>query len=309
MIEVYKYGGKVLNSIDNRNYIYDFFKEKISSGIKIVMVVSAFGREGDNFSTENLSKNIELLEDKDKDQIITFGEIYSSLIIKNELLRKGVKVSSVCYDEIGIVCDNSYQNGNIKGINLNYLEELIEKNDIVVVPGFIGQSMEGKIISFGRNTSDLTAVIIGDYFKLPRVNIVKEVDGIYKIDPSKDNNNKLMKKVSYNEMLLLVEAGSDVIAKKTLDFAKDRGVIINICSLNKEEGTIVSEADSEENILFINKDENELKVVFKDMDIFNKLFMGLIKKKILVDDLCIIGNIVYIKGNLNDIYELFGGYL
>ena len=149
------------------------------------MVVSAFGREKDCFSTDNLSKNIESLSEKDKDQIMTFGEVYSSLIIKNELLRENVKVASVSYDEIGIICDNNYQNGNIVGIDMHYLEELIDYNDIVIVPGFIAQSMEDKIISLGRNTSDLTAIIIGDYFKLDKVNIIKDVKGVYKKDPKK----------------------------------------------------------------------------------------------------------------------------
>lgn len=309
MIEVYKYGGNVLKNVNNRSIIYDSFKEKISEGMKIFVVVSAFGREGDSFSTDNLSKNIELLDNRDKDQIMTFGEIYSSLIIKNELLRKGIKVASVSYDEIGIICDNNYQDGNIKGIDLSYLSELIENNDVVVVPGFVGESMEGKIISLGRNTSDLTAVIIGDYFKVEKVNVVKEIAGVYKMDPSKQDNSKLMKEISYDEMLLLVEAGASIIARKTVEYAKDKGVIINICSLDEEKGTIISDVSSNENVLFIDKENDGMKVVFKDMEIFNELFMRLIDKKIKLDNLYIIKNIVYMKGELKEIDKLFYKYL
>ena len=78
MIEVYKYGGNLLKDESNRKCIYEFLKNKKEKGIKIVMVVSAFGREKDSFSTDNLAKNIELLSNRDKDQIMTFGEIYSS---------------------------------------------------------------------------------------------------------------------------------------------------------------------------------------------------------------------------------------
>lgn len=308
MIEVYKYGGTVLNKDENRDYIYKFFEEKIKKGIKIFMVVSAFGREKDCFSTDNLSKNIELLDNIDKDIIMTFGEIYSSLIIKNELKRLNFKVSSVNFDEIGIMCDNNYQNGNIIGVDMSYLKELIEHNDIVVVPGFIGESIEGKIISLGRNTSDLTAFIIGDYFKLNKVNIIKEVDGVYKKDP-KVENSKLIKNISYDEIISLINAGSKMFSLKAIEYAKDKEVMIEIKSLFEEKGSVISNKESNEKILFVNLDKEQIKVVFKGMEIFNEIFKKMINENVKFDELVIDKDIVYIKGDSELIKKLIDGYL
>lgn len=308
MIEVYKYGGNLLKDEDKRKDIYEFLKSKKEIGIKIVMVVSAFGREKDSFSTDNLAKNIELLSNKDKDQVMTFGEIYSSLIIKNELLREGFKVNNLYYDEIGIMCDDNYQDGNIKGINMNYLEEVIESNDVVVVPGFIGESSEGKIISLGRNTSDLTAVIIAKYFNLNKVNIIKEVDGVYKKDPKKEES-KLIKQLSYDEMIALIKAGSKMFSKKTLEYAKDNKVIIEVKGLGKEKGSIISEINSDEDILFVNKEKDEVKIVFKNMNIFNELFKSLVENKIKLEDLIIVNNIVFLKENEGKVMRLIDKYL
>lgn len=308
MIEVYKYGGNVLKSEENRKYIYEFFKNKIEKGIKIFMVVSAFGREKDCFSTDNLSKNIELLNDSDKDLIMTFGEIYSSLIIKNELLRENIKVESARFDEIGIMCDNNYQNGNIKDVNMSYLKELIENNDIVIVPGFIGESKEGKIISLGRNTSDLTAIVIGDYFKLDKINIIKEVDGVYKKDPFIENSKKI-DNISYDKMISLVEAGSKMFSLKSLNFAKKRNIVIEIKSLYNEKGSIISNIESEEKIFFVNCEKEHVKVVFKGMGIFNEIFKELINENIRFDDLIINKDIVYLKGNNGEIKKLIDKYI
>ena len=303
MIEVYKYGGNLLKDEGNRNSIYNFIKYKLEKGIKIVMVVSAFGREKDSFSTDNLSKNIELLSDKDKDQIMTFGEIYSSLIVKNELLREGINASNLYYDEIGILCDNTYQNGNIKDVDMSNLKELLLLNDVIVVPGFIGESSEGKIISLGRNTSDLTGAIIAKELGVDEVNIIKEVDGVFKKDP-KRGESKLIKELSYDEMISLVNAGSKMFAKKTLEYAKDNGVIIKVKGLNKEEGSVISDISSNEDILFVDKDKSEIRVVFKDMNIFNKLFASLIENKLKLDDLTVMNNVIYIKGNQEDIEKV-----
>ena len=273
------------------------------------MVVSAFGREKDYFSTDHLAKNIELLSNYDKDQLMTFGEIYSSLIIKNELLREGIKVNNAYYDEIGITCDNSYQDGNIIGIDMSYLGELINDNDIVVVPGFIGESMEGKIISLGRNTSDLTAVIIAKYFNLDKAYIIKEVNGVYKKDPRIERLDKVIKCVSYDEMISLLNAGSKMFSKKTIKYAKDKKVIIDIRNIDNDEGTIISDTQSDENILFVNKEDNEIKIVFKDMNIFNEIFKVIIDKKIKLDDLIIVKNIVYLKGKNIEIDEILDKYI
>lgn len=308
MIEVYKYGGNILKDENNRKIIYNFIKDKNKNGIKIIMVVSAFGREKDSFSTDNLSKNIDFLSNKDKDQIITFGEIYSSLIIKNELLKEGLKVNSLYYDEIGIFCDNSYQDGNIKHIDMCSLKENIKENDVVVVPGFIGKSNEGKVISLGRNTSDLTGVIIAKYLNLNKVNIIKEVDGVFKKDPKKEKS-KLIKQLSYDEMISLVKAGSKMFSEKTLYYAKENEIEMEVRGLNKEEGTIISKINSDEDIIFVNKENNQISVVFKDMAVFNELFMNLVEHKIKLEDLYVINNIVYLKGNEEHVNLLINNLL
>ena len=303
MIEVYKYGGNLLKDKQTRIEIYKFLKKKKQQGIKIIMVVSAFGRIGDSFSTDSLSKNIELLTDKEKDQIITFGEIYSSYIIKNELLNEKLNVEALQYDEIGIYCDNNYQNGNIEEIEMLYLKDVIDENDIVIVPGFIAKSKEGKIISLGRNTSDLTGVIIAKYFNLEKVNIIKEVEGVFKIDPKKEES-KLLDKVSYDEMNSIILAGSNMFSKKTIDYAKENDVVIEVKGLCKEKGTIISNISSNEDIVFINKEEDKIKVVFKDMELFNKLFKEIASKKIKLDELVIDKNIIYISGANKEIMDL-----
>jgi len=305
MIEVYKYGGNLLKYKENRRKIYKFIKERISKGNKLFIVVSALGRKGDYFSTDNLSENTQLLSNSEKDRVMTFGEIYSSLIIKNELLKEDVKVTSVDYNEIGIICDNEYQNGNILSVDMSYLESLIKEFDVVIVPGFIGESMEGKIISLGRNTSDLTALIIGDYFKVNKVNIIEEVGGVYKQDIANVISNKIINNISYDEVLSLIKAGSNIFSNKTIKFAKDKGIVIEVKGLDNEVGTIISYKESEEEVLFVNKDNEEIKVVFKDMDVFNKIFKDLIDNKVKLDDLFIIKDIVYIKGNVNDILDKY----
>ena len=172
------------------------------------------------------------------------------------MLNEGVKVNNVCYDKIGIECDDNYGDGNIINVNMSHIKDLLTYYDVVIVPGFIGVSNECKIISLGRNTSDLTGVVICDYFKLDKVNIIKEVDGVYSGDPKK-GEGKLISNLSYDEMLLIVKAGSSMFSKKTLEYAKDKGIVIEVKGLDKEKGSIISEVKSNEKILFVNEEPVE----------------------------------------------------
>jgi len=191
---------------------------------------------------------------------------------------------------------------------MNYLEEVIDDNGVVIIPGFIGESSEGRIISLGRNTSDLTAVIIAKYFNLDKANIIKEVDGVFKKDPKKEQS-KLINNISYDEMLALIKAGSNMFSKKTLEYAKDNDVLIEVKGLGKNKGTIIGKESSNESILFVNKENDEIKVVFKSMEIFNDIFKSIVEEKVKLDDLVIVNNIVYLKGDQDKVLKIIDKYL
>jgi len=207
------------------------------------------------------------------------------------------------------MCDNNYQDGNILGIDMSYLSELIDKNEVVIVPGFIAESMEGKIISLGRNTSDLTAIIIGNYFKVDKVNIIKEVDGVYKKDPGTEKTNKKINNLSYDEMISIINAGSKMFALKSLEYAKDENVIIEVKRLNEDSGTIISKEESKEKILFVNTKDNTTKIVFKGMDVFNDIFKNIVNEKIKLEELVINKDILYLKGNSELVNSIVSKYL
>ena len=106
-------------------------------------------------------------------------------------------------------------------------------------------------------------------------------------------------------MVSLIKAGSNIFSNKSIKFAKDKGIVIEVKGIDNEKGTIISHKGSSEDILFINRNNEEIKVVFKNMDVFNKIFKDLIDNKIKLDDLFIIKDIVYIKGNVDNLLDKY----
>lgn len=138
----------------------------------------------------------------------------------------------------------------------------------------------------------LLSLVICDYFDKNKVIIDRE-------------NDVVLDKVSYDEMLSLIKAGNDFLSSKSVKFAKDKNKVIEIRGKDNIINTIISSEESNKNILYISKDKEEIKVVFKNMDVFNQIFNNLVENKIKLEELVIIKNIVYIKGKTDDILKIY----
>ena len=110
-------------------------------------------------------------------------------------------------------------------------------------------------------------------------------------------------------MISLIKAGSKMFALKSIEYAKDKNVAIEIKGLENNEGTIISNESSKEKILFIDNNDDELKVVFKGMDVFNEIFKDMVNEKIKLESLVIVKDIIYLKGNENNIKNIINKYL
>ncbi|WP_419935911.1 hypothetical protein [Candidatus Palauibacter sp.] len=59
----------------------------------------------------------------------------------------------------------------------------LASHDAVVFPGFVGVDLTGVPSLLGRGGSDLTALFLGDALGAAEVRLVKDVDGIFPVDP------------------------------------------------------------------------------------------------------------------------------
>jgi len=100
-----------------------------------------------------------------------------------------------------------------------------------------------------------------------------------------------------------------MFALKSLEYAKDENVIIEVKRLNEDSGTIISKEESKEKILFVNTKDNTTKIVFKGMDVFNDIFKNIVNEKIKLEELVINKDILYLKGNSELVNSIVSKYL
>lgn len=235
----------------------------------LVVVVSAIGRRGFPFATDTLIDSMKdnYLSKKEMDRLLSLGEIYSSLFLTNALKKHSINVYPMSYLELGIECDDNYQEGNIICISDEKYKELLKGYDVIIVPGFIGASKEKEVITLGRGTSDLTTIELAKLFKLKKITLYKEVDGIYPTLFANLNRMHVYENLSYDEVLSLIDIGFSPINKKAILEAKQDNIIIEVRNfLINNKKTIISNKASKNRIIGFNVENNKVIVATKYVD-------------------------------------------
>ena len=197
-IIVKKFGGTSLESIPRINKAISYIKKSLKAGYKIVVVVSAMGKETNRLLslTDNLE---EYNHSDDVAALLSSGELVSSAFFSILLNRNKIKGRSFQGWQIPIYTRKNFINSTIKDINIKSLIDSLKKNQVPVVSGFQGINDEKRITTLGRGGSDTTAVALAAKLKAVRCDIYTDVDGVYTGDPRITLNAKKMNTINFED--------------------------------------------------------------------------------------------------------------
>ena len=208
---VQKYGGSSLATLEQIDFVAKKVKKRLNDANKIVIVVSAMGDTTDELValSENFLKDNKDVENlRDFDQLLSTGEIISASLMSMSLRNNNVKAVSLTGQKAGIYTDELHGSARIASIDEKMiLNELINK-DVVIVAGFQGVSGYGEVTTLGRGGSDTTAVAIASALNAEKCEIYTDVKGIFTADPRLVKDSKLIRNISYNEMLEMASLGA-----------------------------------------------------------------------------------------------------
>lgn len=275
-IIVQKYGG---TSVENKEKLEKICNRIISykdKNIKLVVVVSAMGKTTDKlilkakeFTSSPTKRELDLL--------LTTGEIQTVALLSMMLNEKGYKAVGLTGQQAGIISDSTYGNATIKSVYTENILNHLNDDYIVIVAGFQAVDRFGNITTLGRGGSDLSAVALASALNAKKCEIYSDIDGVFSADPKIISRAKLLKKISYNEMLEAASAGAKVLHNRSVHMGKKNNMPIFVKNaLNNSRGTIVDEKNIEEDfenykVKFITKKDNISKIsIIGDMVMTNK---------------------------------------
>jgi len=185
--------------------------------------------------------------DFEYDQIVSFGELFSSKIVYFYLKYNNIPIEWIDARNI-IRTDNTYREGRIdwektvrkiKKIIAPYYSE--NTNKLIITQGFIGGTTEGFTTTLGREGSDFSAAILAFSLDAESVTIWKDVDGLLNADPKIFNDTVKLDKIPYREAIELAYYGASIIHPKTLQPLQNKKIPLYVKSFIHEEneGSII----------------------------------------------------------------------
>ena len=118
--------------------------------------------------------------DREYDQIVSEGEIWSTQIVHAYLTTQGINTKWLDARKI-LITDTSFRDARVewnKSIKLVRQEINPENDERYVIQGFIGGTENGLTTTLGREGSDYTASILGNILDAESVTLWKDVPGI-----------------------------------------------------------------------------------------------------------------------------------
>jgi aspartate kinase len=265
---VTKFGGTSVGSPDRIRAVAQRLIARKRAGDDVVAVVSAMGHVTDEL-VELARQITPEPPDREMDMLLSTGEQVSISLLAMAIIAEGLDAVSFTGAQVGIVTDAVHSKAKITEVRADRVRAAIAEGNIVIVAGFQGMTADGTITTLGRGGSDTTAVAVAAGIGADVCEIYTDVDGVYTADPRIVPTARKIDVLSYEAMLEMAASGAGVLQMRSVEFARNHGVVIHCrSSFNDTPGTIVKEADEtmEQAIISgVTHDTSEAKVTIKDV--------------------------------------------
>jgi aspartate kinase len=243
---VKKFGGTSVADAERIEAVADNIESEIHAGNKVTVVLSAMGDSTDDLI--KLAKEINPEPDlREYDALVSTGEQISVALLAMALLKRGIKGKSYTAYQLGIKTNSSHSRARILDVEVSKITSELNEGVVPVITGFQGMNESGDITTLGRGGSDTTGVALAAALNADECQIYTDVDGIFTTDPRVYDKARLLKEVSFEEMLELSSSGAKVLQLRAVEYASKFNLPIRVLSsFNEGEGTLVQE---EKNIM------------------------------------------------------------
>ncbi len=239
------------NDLDQINFFIDEIKKMHSNLIRklfkdineeLEIKLDEVFSELNSFILSNNNMNYSYVYD----QIVSNGELLSTLIIHHYLKENGLE-NTWLDSRICIKTDSYFRDSNLDWIETEKkINSSVDKNLITITQGFIGSDSNNNTTTLGREGSDYSAAIFAYALNAKSVTIWKDVPGVLNGDPRIFDDFILLNKISYREAIELAFYGASVIHPKTLQPLQRKEIPLFVKSFEEplKDGTSVSKGIS-----------------------------------------------------------------
>jgi aspartate kinase len=203
--------------------------------------------------------------DFEYDQIVSYGEIWSTIIVATFLKNRGLNAEWI--DIRGnLITDDRFRDADILWNESTARIRSVfnfKGTDIYVTQGFIGSTIAGQTTTLGREGSDYTAALLANMLDADKVVVWKDVPGLLNADPKWLADASRLEEVSYREAVEMTFSGAKVIHPKTIKPLHNKNISLHVKSFlaPQEKGTVIkSDTELKHGLPVFIKKENQIMI-------------------------------------------------
>jgi aspartate kinase len=235
-----KFGGTSVASADDIRRAARRIVEAREQGTPVVAVLSARGKTTDELWAM-ANEVSERPTAREMDMLLSTGERISCALCAMAISDLGHEAISLTGSQAGIVTDSSHTKARIIDVRADRIRDALEQDKIVLVAGFQGVSdVSRDVTTLGRGGSDTTAIAIAAALGGDLCEIYTDVAGVFSADPRIVAGARMLKMVSFDEMLEMSSSGAGVLQLRAVEYARNHGIRIHCrSSFDDGPGTLV----------------------------------------------------------------------
>lgn len=208
------------------------------------------------------------LSPRTSDRILSIGEDLSRSLACIYLTSAGVGVRQVDARQI-IVTNEQYGAAEpliekTKICTAQLLQSLrADHQDIAVTQGFVGSTESGETTTLGKESSNLTATLLGASLGAEEVVIWTDVQGVRTIDPKYSSDSRVRSHLSYEQARLAATSGLKLIYPTMITPAEQAAIPIRIASAHDPhaDSTLIGISGKDGAPIIIAKEQQEHAII------------------------------------------------
>lgn len=287
-VRVLKFGGTSVKNIARIQHVSEIIARETGP---VLAVVSAMGDTTD-YLIKLAHQCAAEPEARELDHLLAVGEQISIALLAIALNARGIPSRSFTAVQVGIFTESIHSKARIIDIETDRLKRAFAESKVVVVAGFQGVTADGDITTLGRGGSDTTAVALAAAVGARQCDIYTDVDGIYTADPNVIPGARLIKRVSYEEVVEMARLGAQVIHPRAVELGRQYGVSLRVRNTFKPEhpGTLIDGGEDMEiyrTVSGVAIDKDQARVAIMDVPdqpgIAGKIMQAVADSNIVID--------------------------
>ena len=216
---VQKYGGTSVADLQRIAVVADHIAATVASGQKVVVTVSAMGKQTDELMAMALQLH-DCPPQREVDMLLTTGERVSMALLSIALSKRGLPSQSLTGSQSGILTDEVHGNARVKKVLGDRIREGLSHDRVVIVAGFQGVSpITKEITTLGRGGTDLSAVALAIALQANHCELYKDVTGFFTADPRLVPQARKLDEICYADASSLCWHGAKIIHSRAIHLA------------------------------------------------------------------------------------------